>query len=140
MLAVGSLALQCLSLTVNTRSSWLYTTTVRASNRAIYREYCRRRESWQADEESQVLSEIYRVGVGCTEAREWETIEGDSQGSEDHRRSHAHGRRDDSESLSREFCVSLSALLRVMLISTYIRKREKAVLTFAWKRDDSAKI
>ena len=41
----------------------------------------------------------------------------------------------DGESLPREFCVSLSTVLRVMLISTYARKREKAVqavLTFAW--------
>ena len=35
-----------------TRSRWLYTTTARASNRAIYRENCGRRESRQPDEES----------------------------------------------------------------------------------------
>ena len=34
-----------------------------------------------------------------------------------------------------EFCVSLSALLlRFMLISTYVRNREKAMLTFKWKK------
>ena len=61
------------------------------------------------------------------------TVEGDSQSSEDHFRSHAHGRRDNSENLPREFCVPLSALLRIMLISTYTRNRKKVVLTFAWK-------
>ena len=35
-----------------TRSRWLYTTTARSSNRAIYRENCSRRESRQPDEES----------------------------------------------------------------------------------------
>ena len=33
-----------------------------------------------------------------------------------------------------ESSVFLSALLRVMLISTYTRNREKTVLTFAWKK------
>ena len=34
-----------------------------------------------------------------------------------------------------EISVSLSALLRVILISTYARNREKAVLTFTWKKN-----
>ena len=41
---------------------------------------------------------------------------------------------DDVKSLPQEFCVSLSTLLKIMLISTYARNREKAVLTFAWKK------
>ena len=33
-----------------------------------------------------------------------------------------------------ESSVPLSTLLTVMLISTYVRNREKAVLTFTWKK------
>ena len=47
----------------------------------------------------QVLREIYRVGVGRKEAqaRERKTVEGDSRSLKDHKRHHAHRRRDDGE-------------------------------------------
>ena len=45
------------------------------SNRPIYRENCSRRNQGNRTRFRQVLSEIYRVGLGRKEALEWKTVE-----------------------------------------------------------------
>ena len=91
-LAVGSLVLQCLRRTVITQitttalrrtaithkllpppgpQTWGYITKIEAGG-----------NEGNQTRNRQVFSEVYRVGVGRKEARQWKTVEGDSRGSD----------------------------------------------------------